>query len=99
MRAWDNALAHGKALRVYGEFAITETSWAVPGKKGRPRFLDYYRDFVDQTHLIHISSRPGIETLRPYLNTETVGWDMDIPDVFRADQFVKEPTRHQQERI
>lgn len=87
---WDKAIAHGKSLRVYGEFAITETSWATPGKKGTPKFLDYYRDFVDQTHLINISSRPGIESLRPYLNTQTVGWDMDIPDAFRAAQFIKE---------
>jgi hypothetical protein len=87
---WDNAIALGKSLRVYGEFAITETSWVVPGKKDSPSFLDYYRDFVDQTHLINISSRPGIESLRPYINTQTVGWDMDIPDVFRAAQFIKE---------
>ncbi|MBN1508141.1 MAG: beta-propeller fold lactonase family protein [Sedimentisphaerales bacterium] len=87
---WDNALAHGKSLRVYGEFAITETAWTTPGKQGRPRFLDYYRDFVNQTGLILIWSRPAIESLRPYLNTQTVGWDMDIPDVFRAAQFIKE---------
>jgi YVTN family beta-propeller protein len=93
---WDKAIAHGKSLRVYGEFAITETSWAIPGKKGTPKFLDYYRDFVDQTHLINISSRPGIESLRPYLNTQTVGWDMDIPDAFRAAQFIKE--LHEYER-
>jgi YVTN family beta-propeller protein len=93
---WDKAIAHGKSLRVYGEFAITETAWAIPGKKGTPKFLDYYRDFVDQTHLINISSRPGIESLRPYLNTQTVGWDMDIPDAFRAAQFIKE--LHEYER-
>ncbi len=93
---WDKAIAHGRTLRVYGEFAITETSWATPGKKGTPKFLDYYRDFVDQTHLINISSRPGIESLRPYLNTQTVGWDMDIPDAFRAAQFIKE--LHEYER-
>jgi YVTN family beta-propeller protein len=87
---WDNAIAKGKSLRVYGEFAITETSWTVPGKKGRPTFLDYYRDFVDQTQQIKIGSRPAIESLRPYLNMETVGWDMDIPDVFRAAQFIEE---------
>ena len=87
---WDNAVAHGKSLRVYGEFAFTETSWAVPDRKDPPKFLDYYHDFVNQTHLINISSRPGIESLRPYINTETVGWDMDIPDVFRAAQFIKE---------
>ncbi len=93
---WDNALARGKSLRVYGEFAITETAWAVPGQQGRPTWTDYYRDFVDQTHRINISSRPGIESLRPYLNTQTVGWDMDIPDVFRAAQFIKE--LHEYER-
>ncbi len=87
---WDNAIAGGKSLRVYGEFAITETSWASPGKTGRPTFLDYYRDFVDQTHQINISSRPAIESLRPHLAMETVGWDMDIPDVFRAAQFIQE---------
>ncbi len=87
---WDNAIAQGKSLRVYGEFAITETSWAVSDQKDRPTFLDYYRDFVDQTDRINISSRPAIESLRPYLNMQTVGWDMDIPDVFRAAQFIKE---------
>jgi hypothetical protein len=87
---WDNAVAHGKSLRVYGEFAITETSWAVPGKKDPPNFLDYYRDFINQTNLIKISSRPDIESLRPYINTETVGWEMNIPNVFRAAQFIKE---------
>ncbi|MEN6577125.1 MAG: alkaline phosphatase family protein [Phycisphaerales bacterium] len=87
---WDNALAGGKSLRVYGEFAITETSWATPGKTGKPTFLDYYRDFVDQTRQISISSRPAIESLRPHLNMQTVGWDMDIPDVFRAAEFIKE---------
>jgi YVTN family beta-propeller protein len=87
---WDNAIARDKSLRVYGEFAITEVSWATPGKKGKPTFLDYYRDFTDQTHQIKISSRPAIESLRPHLNMQTVGWDMDIPDAFRAAQFIKE---------
>jgi YVTN family beta-propeller protein len=87
---WDRAIAQGKTLRDYGEFAITEARWKDRSKKGSPAFLDYYRDFVDQTGLIEIRSRPAIESLRPYLVTNTVGWDMDIPDVFRAAQFIKE---------
>jgi YVTN family beta-propeller protein len=87
---WDNAIAHGKSLRDYGEFAITETSWKDPTKKDPLTFLGYYRDFVDQTGLFNIASRPAIESLRPYLNTRTVGWDLEIPDVFRAAQFIKE---------
>ena len=87
---WDNVIAHNKTLRVYGEFAITETKWKDPSNTKPITFLDYYNDFINQTDLIEISSRPAIESLRPYLNTKTVGWDMDIPDVFRAAQFIKE---------
>ena len=93
---WDNALAHGKSLRVYGEFAITERSWRDPKKKGKPNFLDHYHDFVNGTDLIKISSRPAIESLRRYLNTNTVGWEMNIPDVFRAAQFIKELKQFEQ---
>ncbi|MCX8109231.1 MAG: phosphoesterase, partial [Verrucomicrobiae bacterium] len=87
---WDNAIAHGKTLRVYGEFAITEASWKDKSKRGKPQFLDYYNDFVNKTGLINISSRPAIESLRPYLCTNTVGWDMSIPDIFRAARFIEE---------
>lgn len=93
---WDNAIAYGKSLRIYGEFAITEAAWADPGIKGRPTFQDYYLDFVEQKHQIHISSRPAIESLRPYLNARTVGWDMDIPDQFRAAQFIEELHEYEQ---
>ncbi|HOF71773.1 MAG TPA: alkaline phosphatase family protein [Verrucomicrobiota bacterium] len=87
---WDNAIAHGKTLRSYGEFAITEAGWADPARKGSPKFLDYYHDFINQTRLTRIRSRPGIESLRPYLATNTVGWSMEIPDIFRAAQFIGE---------
>jgi hypothetical protein len=87
---WDNAIAHGKTLRDYGEFAIGITAWKDPQVKTAPKFLDYYRDFVNQTGLIQIGSRPAIESLRPYICTNTIGWNMDVPDVFRAAQFIKE---------
>jgi DNA-binding beta-propeller fold protein YncE len=87
---WDNALAHGKTLRDYGEGAITEAHWKDKSKKGPPRFLDYYRDFTNHAGEIEIYSRPGIESLRPHMATNTVGWELDIPDVFRAEQFIME---------
>ena len=93
---WDNALAHGKTLRDYGEFAITEKSWRIPSRAGKHGFLDHYRDFVDHTDLIRISRRPAIESLRPYLATNTVGWDLSIPDVFRAAQFIQELEQFEQ---
>jgi YVTN family beta-propeller protein len=87
---WDNALAHGKTLRDFGEFAITRKKFKDPGRKGSPKFLDHYREFVDGTDTIQLYSDPGVESLRPHLVTNTVGWDMDVPDVFRAAQFIKE---------
>jgi YVTN family beta-propeller protein len=87
---WDQAVKYKKSLRVYGEFAITQTSWKDVGNNKPIKFLDYYRDFVGKTNLINIESRPAIESLRPHLCLTTVGWDMAIPDVFRAAEFIRE---------
>lgn len=87
---WDNALAHGKTLRIYGEFAATEVRWTDPNRKGPIRFADHWKEFTTGAGEIRIWSRPTIESIRPYLCTNTVGWDMDIPDVFRAREFIKE---------
>jgi len=87
---WDSALAHKKSLRIYGEFAITESKWRDKKNLSTPKFLDYFRDFQNQTDLLDISSRPAIASIKDHLCTNTVGWDMDIPDVYRAAQFIKE---------
>jgi YVTN family beta-propeller protein len=87
---WDNAIAHDKSLRDYGEFAITEKRWKDATRKDKLTFLAHYQDFTNAAGEIEISSRPAIESLRPYLMTNTVGWDMNIPDVFRARKFIEE---------
>ena len=87
---WDNAIAHGKTLRDYGEFAITRKSWKDKSRKGEPAFRDHYQEFLQGTDSIHLYSEPSVGSLRPFLNTNTVGWDMAVPDVFRAAQFIKE---------
>jgi YVTN family beta-propeller protein len=93
---WDNVIAHGKTLRDYGEFAITRAHWRDASRRGAPSALDCYRDFVNQTGAIDISCRPAIESLRPYLATNTMGWALQIPGVFRAAQFIKELKQFQQ---
>jgi YVTN family beta-propeller protein len=87
---WDNAIEHGKTLRDYGEFAISVSGWTDRSKKPPPKFLDYYHDFVSQTGLTRVGSRPAIPSLAPYVNTNTLGWDLAVPDVFRAAEFIKE---------
>ena len=87
---WDNVLAHGRSLRIYGEFAATEKRWTKPGRKSAIKFPEHWRDFTNGAGNLRIWSRPTIESIRPYLCTNTVGWDMDIPDGFRAREFIKE---------
>jgi YVTN family beta-propeller protein len=93
---WDDAIAHGKTLRDYGEYAITVAHWRDKSKTRAPAFLDYYRDFINQTGAIEIGCRPSIESLRPYLATNTVGWALNSPDAFRAAQFIRELKQFEQ---
>ena len=87
---WDHVLAHGRSLRNYGEFTLTDAAWKDPNQKGKPRWLDHYRDFIGQTGLISITSRATVEALNPHTTTNTAGYDLSIPDQFRAAQFLKE---------
>jgi hypothetical protein len=87
---WDNALAHGRTLRVYGEGTIAATSWKDPANKKPLTFLDYYHDFVNGAGLINYSNYAGIASLAPYIMTNFVGWNLAVPDVYRAAQIIKE---------
>jgi hypothetical protein len=89
-------IAHGKTLRDYGEFAITRKAFKDKTRKGEPGFLDHYREFLDGTDTIDMHSDPAVESLRPYLASQTVGWDLAVPDIFRAAQFIKELKQFEQ---
>jgi len=93
---WDNALAHGKTLRDFGEFTTDQKHWKDSTRKDKPGFLDVYREFINGTETIALWSEPDIESLRPYMATNTIGWDLDVPDLFRAAQFIKELKRCEQ---
>jgi YVTN family beta-propeller protein len=93
---WDDAIKHGKSLRDYGEFTIARKSWKDKSRHGHPKFLDYYHEFVNGTETINLYSDPAIESLRPYVDTKTIGWDLDVPDVFRAAEFIKELKQFEQ---
>jgi DNA-binding beta-propeller fold protein YncE len=92
---WDDCLAHGKTLRDYGEFTITRKSWRDPARQGKPKFLDHYHEFVQGTDTIAMHSDPGVESLRPHMAANYIGWDMDVPDVQRAATFVSEFRRYE----
>ena len=87
---WNDALAHGKTVCDFGEFTTAHKQWKDAGHKGDPNFLDCYHDFLGGSNAILYSCEPDIEALGPYLMTNTIGWDLDVPDIWRAAQFVQD---------
>jgi YVTN family beta-propeller protein len=87
---WNDALAHGKTVCDFGEFTSDRKQWKDSGRKDEPKFLDCYRDFLGGSNAIAYACEPDIEALRPYIVTNTIGWDLDVPDVWRAAQFIQD---------
>lgn len=92
---WDNALAHKKTLRVYGEFVRASVRWKDPENKTRPGFMDCYRDFLEETGKIEIRGTASIQSLEPYVCPTTIGFPSIVSDVYRADQFKRELEKYE----
>ncbi len=84
---WDNALAHGKTVRDFGEFTISHDRWTNPDRRGHPNFRDCYRDFISGSNTVTVWSEPSVESLRPCMDTNFSGWDMKVTDAWRAAYF------------
>jgi hypothetical protein len=52
--------------------------------------MDCYNDFLRQTGKIEIRGRATIQSLDPHVCSTTIGFPSIVPDVYRADQFVRE---------
>ena len=52
-------------------------------------FLDYYHAFVKGSNDVVFGCVPDIDSIRPFLVTNTVGWDLDVPDVVRGVHRMK----------
>jgi DNA-binding beta-propeller fold protein YncE len=94
---WNDALAHEKTVADFGEFTTDSVHWKDSARKDKINFLDCYHDFLSGSNEIAYSSEPDIEALRPYIVTNTIGWDLDVPDVWRAAQFIKSLKQYEAE--
>jgi YVTN family beta-propeller protein len=86
---WNDVLAHDKTVCDFGEFTSDTKYWKSSGNTN-VTFFDAYRDFRGGSNAITYACEPDIEALRPYLITNTIGWDLDVPDVWRAAQFIQD---------
>jgi DNA-binding beta-propeller fold protein YncE len=87
---WDNALAHHKSIRNYGEFMAPEVRWNDPDKKGRPNYMACYRTWKGESKEVIFESSPSVESIRPISPLDYVGWEMAVPDQYRADFILRE---------
>ena len=80
---WDNALDHGKSVRIYGETAI-------PYWKSGKTWLGVYRDF-QAGKPFHFINKTTIARVRGILSPTFPGYDShNVPDVLRAKAFIDE---------
>lgn len=89
---WDRARDHGVTIRNYGEFMMPRVRWRDPDRPGRPDFaacLAAWRGGADAGPVL-FRSEPAIESIREFSPADTVGWDMNVPDQFRADAVIRE---------
>jgi DNA-binding beta-propeller fold protein YncE len=93
---WDNALDHGKSLRIYGEFVKATVRWKDPKRSKTPTFLDCYRDYRDRAGAIEIRAAASIKSLEPYVCPTAIGFPNTVSDQYRADQFIDELKRFEE---
>ena len=86
---WNDALAHGKTVCDFGEFTSPDVHWN-SSESTKVTFLDSYHDFLSGSNAIAYSCEPDIQAMKPYIMTNSIGWDLDVPDVWRAAQFIKD---------
>jgi len=88
---WNNALAHGTSVRIYGEAA--HSIW---DHKQYPDWTSIYRDFSAGSNHFSFKNVTTIDAVRSLLAPEFPAYDHKISDVLRARRFIDE--LHQYEK-
>lgn len=87
---WDQAKRGGHQVRIFGEFCRSRVTWRDPRKTGRPAWSDHWQDFRRGARGIRVETEPNIPSLTGLVSPEFPAWEQNIPDVKRAEVFLKE---------
>ena len=63
---------------------MPDCRWADRSRKGAPPWKDFWDEFQHGHGEVVIASQPSVESIRPFTPTNYVGWEMAVPDVWRA---------------
>jgi len=87
---WDNCLKHGISIWNFGEFAMPVCGWKDPKRPGQPTWGDFWKEYLYTRGEVFIGSKPGIPSIAPFTPTNYVGWNMNVPDVWRARYIINQ---------
>ncbi len=80
---WNNALDHGKSVRIYGEACVPEFN-------GRLNWTSIYQNYLDGKHT-DFNNMTTISRVKPIMSQTYPCYDgHDFNDQMRADAFIKE---------
>lgn len=81
---WDNVKQHGLSVRNYGEFVRAVI------KPENSTFTDIYQDFITGSNSIRIEAKSKLPQMESYTCPSFTGFPNIVPDIYRADEFIKE---------
>lgn len=81
---WDNALAHKKTFRNFGEFVKTTYTPA------SAIWSDVFADYKNNTRKVKIEAKPNMKSLEAHSHPNYPGFPLTTPDVYRAKLFLEE---------
>lgn len=82
---WNDAMTNGKSVRIYGEACFVE--W---DHKQWKKWSDIYNDFVSGKKAFRFVNKSTIAPVNKILSQKYPAYDHKIPDLLRADGFIKE---------
>lgn len=94
---WDSCLKHGVSLWNFGEFAAPDCGWKDPKRPGSPSWKDFYEEYLYERGEVRIGSKPGIPSISNFTLTDYVGWNLDVPDVWRAKRIIQQLKKWEEE--
>jgi YVTN family beta-propeller protein len=81
---WDNALAHKKTFRNFGEYVTNKFD---PEKA---TWTDLYNDYKNGTQNVKVTSKATLKTLEPYTHPGFPWFPLLMQDVYKAKLFMEE---------
>lgn len=86
---WTDAAEHGKTVADFGEFTTAHHWWKQTGKDVSS-WTAMYRNWAAGSNAIVYSAQPDMDSLRPFVVSNYLGFDLTVPDQVRASAFIKD---------